>query len=269
VNDPLPLAVQLYSFRDTTRRGEDAFPLDRRLLDELARLGYGGVETVGVPGGDVVAARAALAATGLEVTSTHSWASIDDAEALDRICGDAASLGSPRVIVSGHRFESLDDLDRFAGSLNAGARIAGRHGIRVGIHNHDGEMHDVAGAGPGYALLRDRTDAIVDFQVDIFWVAVGGASPADVIRDLGPRVCSLHLKDGPALPPSASGEHPFVNVAVGSGVLDPSSAIEAAVASPSVEWLIVELDRADGLVIDAVSGSIDFLVPRGLARTGR
>ena len=189
MTSPLPLAVQLYSFRDDTRRGSAAFTLDRGLLDQLARLGYGGVETVGVPGGDVAAARAALADAGLAVTSTHSWASIDDADAFDRICADAAAIGSPRVIVSGHRFDTHDDVRRFADSLNAGATTAARHGLRVGIHNHDGEMQDVEGAGPGYALLRDATGPTVDFQVDIFWVVVGGASPDD--RHPRPRPARL------------------------------------------------------------------------------
>ena len=265
----LPLGVQLYSFRDQSRDGADQFTLDRALLDELASLGYGGVETVGVPGRDVGAAREALAAAGLAVTSTHSWASIEDADGFDRICADAAALGSPRVIVSGHRFETVDDVAGFADRLNAGSRIAARHGIRVGIHNHDGEMQDVEGQGPGYALLRDRTDPAVDFQVDIFWVAVGGADPAHVIRDLGPRVRSLHLKDGPALPPSASGGHPFVNGAVGSGVVDPAPAIAAAADVGDVEWLIVELDHADGPVIEPVRGSAEYLFGRGLARRAR
>ena len=266
MTDPLPLGVQLYSFRDHARQGSDQFTLDRALLEELAGLGYGGVETVGVPGGDVAAARDALAEAGLAVTSTHSWASIEDADGFDRICADAATLGSPRVIVSGHRFASVDEVGRVADQLNAGARIAARHGIRVGLHNHDGEMQDVEGRGPGYALLRDRTDETVDFQVDIFWVAVGGASPADVIRDLGPRVRSLHLKDGAALPRSASGGHPFVNGAVGSGVVDPAPAIAAAADAGNVEWLIVELDHADGPVIDPVRGSAEFLFRHGLAR---
>ncbi len=266
---PLPLAVQLYSFRDDTRGGSDAFTLDPGLLDELARLGYGGVETVGVPGGDVTAARAALAAAGLSVTSTHSWAPIDDPGAFERICADAAAIGSPRVIVSGHRFDGRDDVRRFADSLDAGATIAARHGLRVGIHNHDGEMQDVDGAGPGYALLRDETGPTVDFQVDIFWVVVGGASPETVIRDLGSRVCSLHVKDGPVLPPSASGGHPFVNGAVGSGVVDPGPAIAALAEAPNADWLIVELDHAAGPVIDAVAGSIAYLAGRGLARSSR
>ena len=219
----LPLAVQLYSFRDESLRGSEQFTLDRGLFDELARLGYGGVETVGVPGGDVAAAREALAQSGLAVTSTHSWASIDDADGFDRVCADAAALGSPRVVVSGGHFQTRDQVARFADSLNAGAAIAMRHGIRVGLHNHD----------------------------------------------LGSRVRSLHVKDGLEPPPSASGGHRFVNSAVGSGVVDPAAAIDAAAAAGSVEWLIVELDHADGPVIDAVTGSIEYLVGRGLARSSR
>ena len=57
------------------------------------------------------------------------------------------------------------------------------------------------------------------FQVDIFWVVVGGADPSTVIDDLGDRVVSLHVKDGVTLPSAASAE-PFVNVAVGEGVID-------------------------------------------------
>jgi sugar phosphate isomerase/epimerase len=265
----LPLAVQLYSFRDESRRGSEQFTLDRELFDELARLGYGGVETVGVPGGDVVAAREALAQAGLAVTSTHSWASIDDADKFDRVCADAAAIGSPWVIVSGGHFQTRDEIARFADSLNAGAAIAARHGIGVGLHNHDLEMHDVEGGGPAYALIRDATDPSVGFQVDIFWVFVGGASPAAVILDLGSRVRSLHVKDGLVPPPSASGGHRFANSAVGSGVVEPAPAIEAAATAGSVEWLIVELDHADGPVIDAVTGSIEYLVSRGLARSSR
>jgi len=35
----LPLAVQLYSFRDESLRGSEQFTLDRGLFDQLARLG--------------------------------------------------------------------------------------------------------------------------------------------------------------------------------------------------------------------------------------
>jgi sugar phosphate isomerase/epimerase len=106
----------------------------------------------------------------------------------------------------------------------------------------------------------------VDIQIDIFWAVVGGADPAEVIRDLGSRVVSVHLKDGVTLPPSASGDTPFVNVPVGSGVVDPARSIAAAEASGSAEWLIVEFDHVDGSAVDATRASLEHLVSRGLGR---
>jgi hypothetical protein len=47
---------------------------------------------------------------------------------------------------------------------------------------------------------------------------------------------------------------------------DPAPAIAAAAEVGGVEWLIVELDHADGPVVDAVRGSAQFLFGRGLAR---
>jgi sugar phosphate isomerase/epimerase len=121
---------------------------------------------------------------------------------------------------------------------------------------------------PIYRRLADRFDPVVAFQVDIFWVVVGGADPTTVIEALGDRVVSLHVKDGETLPSSASGE-PFVNVAVGSGVVDVGSAIATADALPGVEWLIVEFDYADGSPIAAVEGSYTYLTTHGLARGTR
>jgi sugar phosphate isomerase/epimerase len=106
----------------------------------------------------------------------------------------------------------------------------------------------------------------VDFQVDIFWVVVGGGDPAAVIGRLVDRVVSLHLKDGIELPSSAYAGKPFVNVPVGSGVVDPEPAIKAAEAQASVEWLIVEFDHVVGSPIEATGRSLDYLAERGLGR---
>ncbi len=47
-------------------------------------------------------------------------------------------------------------------------------------------------------MLAEGTDAaLVDFQVDTYWVFQGGANPADEILKLGRRVKQLHQKDLP------------------------------------------------------------------------
>ena len=83
-----------------------------------------------------------------------------------------------------------------------------------------------------------------DIQIDIFWaVSVGPIRPRRSAASVPGS--PLHLKDGVDLPPSAYGDTPFVNVPVGTGVVDPGPAVAAAESVGSVDWLIVEFDHVD------------------------
>jgi sugar phosphate isomerase/epimerase len=261
----LPLAVQLYTFRDPARFGGAGLGLDVPTLRAIAEAGFLGVETVDVPGGDPVAARDALAGLGLAIASSHTWADPGDLEAFRRAADGVAELGSGRIIVSPRPDDVRGDVTAFADRLMSAADVAAGRGLRLGIHTHDAEMSTIAGSRAIDRLAAAVGDA-VDIQIDIFWAVVGGADPAEVITGLGPRVVSLHLKDGVDLPPSAYGDVRFVNVAVGSGVVDPAPAVAAAEAGGSVEWLIVEFDHVDGSPIDATRASLEYLVGRGLGR---
>jgi sugar phosphate isomerase/epimerase len=239
--------------------------LDPGTFEAIAEAGFLGVETVDVPGGDPGAARHVLADLDLSVTSSHTWGRWSDRDAF-RVAVDAlAELGSPRVIVSPPADELRTALPAVIDRLAAAADVAAERGLRLGIHNHDAEMAVVDGRRAIDRLSAGLGDA-VDVQVDIFWAVVGGADPAEVIRKLGPRVVSLHLKDGEALPSSAASDEPFVNVPVGEGSVDPAPAVEAAEAAGNVEWLIVEFDHVAGSPIDATRASLDNLVRRGLGR---
>jgi sugar phosphate isomerase/epimerase len=263
---PLPLAVQMYTFRDPARFGGAGMGLDMPTLSAIAASGYLGVETVDVPGADPVAARRALADLDLAVTSSHTWADVADPEEFGRAAGAIAELGSQRIIVSAAGFKTLDAVEATIDRLGAAADVAGTHGLRLGYHNHSAEMTILEGAPVIDHIAAGLGDAI-DFQVDIFWVAVGGANPASVISRLGTRVVSLHLKDGVELPHAADDAKPFLNVPVGSGVVDPGPAIAAADALGSVEWLIVEFDHVEGSAIDATRQSLVELTARGLAHS--
>jgi len=262
---PLPLAVQLYTFRDPARFGGAGMGLDAPALTAIAESGFVGVETVDVPGGDAAEARRVLADLGLVVASSHTWSEWTDADAFRHAADEVASLGSPRIIVSPRPEDIADGGAGLMDRLAAAADIAAERGIRLGIHTHDGEMRMVDGQRVIDRLSNGLGDAL-DVQIDIFWAVVGGADPAEVIRRLGSRVVSLHLKDGITLPPSAYGDTPFVNVPVGSGSVDPAPAVMAAEAVGSVEWLIVEFDHVDGSAVEATRKSLDFVVSRGLGR---
>jgi sugar phosphate isomerase/epimerase len=262
---PLPLAAQLYSFRDPARFGGTGMGLDGETLTSLAEAGYLGVETVDVPGGDPVEARRLLGDLDLAVTSSHTWARLGDDEALSRAAASLAELGSRRMVVSPSGYESLESVQSTIDRIGTAAQIAASHGLRLGVHNHSAEMAMLEGLPVIDRITAGLGDA-VDIQVDIFWVAVGGADPAALIQRLGDRVVSLHIKDGAVLPSAADAE-PFVNVPVGTGVVNPAAAIAAAEAQSSVEWLIVEFDYVNGSPMDAARQSLDNLAARGLART--
>jgi sugar phosphate isomerase/epimerase len=262
---PKPLAVQLYTFRDPERFGGAGLGLDPGTLESIAAIGYLGVETVDVPGGDPVAARRALDDAGLAVTSSHTWSHPDDADAFARACDGVAALGGRRIIVSGSGFETVERVERFADDLRAAAEVAGERGLRLGYHNHSVELRPLDGVAP-LDRLTSALDGAIDLQVDIFWVAVGGADPASVIARHAPRVVSLHLKDGVELPTDAASGEPFLNVPVGAGVVDPRPAIAAAEAQAGVEWLIVEFDHVAGSALEGVRRSHAFLTEHGLGR---
>jgi len=262
---PLPLAVQLYSFRDPARFGGAGMGLDPVQLEAIAAAGYLGVESVDVPGGDPIEARRVLADTGLILASAHSWAAPSDRDAFERACAALAEIGSPTIIVSANRFGSVAEIEALAGDLGAATEIAEAYGLRFGYHNHDTEFRMVDGV-----VAMDRLLALVDpamaVQVDCYWVTVGGADPAAVISKLGERVVSLHVKDGVDLPTTVWGDEDYVNVPALEGTVRLPAAIHAAESLPSVDWLIVEFDRVHGQAIDASRQSAERLVEAGLAR---
>lgn len=262
----LPLAVQLHTFRDPARFGGAGHGLDPVTLRGIAEAGFLGVETVGVPGGDVVHARSVLEDLGLEITSSHAWVDAANHDGLAAAADALGELGSPRMILSGRPpTDSLPALEGFGDRLASAAGIVEARGLRLGYHNHDSEMRMLDGV-PIIDRLAAQLGGAMDVQIDIFWAVVGGADPASLIAGLGEQVVSLHLKDGDALPSSDRAEEPFVNVPVGEGVVDPAPSIVAAEATGSVEWLIVEFDHVVGSPLDATRRSLDNLVERGLGR---
>ena len=85
----------------------------------------------------------------------------------------------------------------------------------------------------------------MDLEIDVYWAAGGGRDPAELIRSVGDRVKTLHMKDrgpGPA----------FADAPAGQGTLD-FPAIVAAGRAAGVEWYIAEQDDAIDPLVDIVT----------------
>ncbi|MFD0020766.1 sugar phosphate isomerase/epimerase family protein [Streptomyces sp. NPDC058382] len=243
-----PLAVQLYGL-------DEAMTTDRRgTLRRLAAMGYPGVEPYDVLS-DPHGLRADLDEFGLRACSAHAWVTGDQR---DEILHALAVVGTDTAIlpyVPPERFADRESVAAVAAEINAAARAAADHGVRIGYHNHDFELSTSIQGRPALEVLADLLDPGVLLEVDTYWAAFGGQDVPDLLRRLGERVRYLHVKDGPLT--GREDDH----VAVGTGRMPVSEILAAA---PAAQWHVVELDRCATDMFEAMAQSLAHLTSEGV-----
>jgi sugar phosphate isomerase/epimerase len=248
-----PIALQLYTLREAAQTNFEG------VVRNVADIGYVGVEPAGFPGTNAEGAAKLFKSLGLQVPSIHASFPVGDAK--NQAIETAQALGTKRIISGIGRGDKWDTADKIKANCDlineAAANVAG-HGLTVGYHNHWWEFDTIVDGRPAYEHMLEQLDSSVFFQIDTYWVRVGGKNILDVIKQIGNRAPVLHIKDGPADKPESD------MVAVGSGVMD-WQAIMAASAS-TAEWHIVELDRCGSDMMTAVADSYQYLVGKGLSR---
>ena len=247
---PKPISIQLYTVRDLIAKE------GLSVIKTIAGIGYAGIEIGGTYYGKTAREFRKFADDlGLALSSSH-FPLFDEAQR-GRIVEESGVLGIKHV-VSGFgpkEFESEASVKAAAEKLNLTATWFAAQGLEVSCHNHDWEFRN-----PKFTALFYDSAPKANLQVDIYWVAVGGQNPAEVIRRYARRVKLLHVKDGPGDP--AKRDLPMT--AVGQGKVDIPGAIRAAEYG-ELEWNIVEMDHCATDTMQAVRDSYDFLTQRGLA----
>jgi sugar phosphate isomerase/epimerase len=173
------------------------------------------VEFAGYFGHTPAQVRAALARHGLTSPSTHIPLPADD-DAWKRTLDEANAIGHEWVTIAWldePMRSSSDAWARVADRFNRLGALARQAGLRFAYHNHAFEF-ERAGRGFRFDTLLMRTDpALVDFEMDVYWVTKGGADPMWYLRHHAGRFPMLHLKDATAAP-----ERRMVDV--GAGTID-------------------------------------------------
>ena len=248
---PAPIALQLYTLRQELARDFDA------TIEKVAAVGYAGVETASFAGTTVSAAARKFRDLGLTVCGVHAPLPVGDrqAEVLDTM----QALGCRRLVCASQPhelFQTLDGIRRVCDTLNEASAVAQAHGLSLGYHNHWFEFQRVEGR-PAHQHLRGCLSPEVFFEIDAYWAQTAGADPAAILRDLGPRVPLIHLKDGPAVQGQPM-------LALGQGVMDIPGLLRACAGH--AEWLIVELDECATDMFEAVRLSYQYLIANGAGR---
>jgi sugar phosphate isomerase/epimerase len=191
------LGLQLYTLR--TAMMSDA----PGTIKKVAEAGYKQVELMEAVGGQPIAALARE--HGLKVTSAFfDWRTVVTPEAdgvpkIDQVIQDAKEIGLEYLVFGyvgkGHR-ETVEHYQRIADAANSIGEQVKAAGMKLCYHNHSFEFEPLTSELMGFEVLHERFDKeLVSFELDVFWVAIGGWSPTEMLRRLGKQVSQLHLKD--------------------------------------------------------------------------
>jgi sugar phosphate isomerase/epimerase len=234
-----PLGVQLYTVRSVI---ENNLP---GTLAAIRKIGYRTVETYG---GQYKTAATdlchAIRDSGLTAPSGHF--SYSD---LDSYFDYAKELGLEYMVCSmipTTVANSSGSYKRAADQFNEWGEQARKMGMRFAFHNHDMEFKDYGGV-TGFDVLMQNTDpALVEWQMDCYWVAQAGRNPIEMLRKYGRRMPSLHLKDRkPNVPTSYdTGPASAHFTEVGTGTLDWVT-ILALAAKDHITDMYVEQDQTE------------------------
>lgn len=99
-------------------------------------------------------------------------------------------------IGKGHR-ETVKQMSALAAAANAFGRQCRDAGVQLCYHHHSFEFAPLDdGKTTGWEIfVREFDPALVKFEIDVFWAAIGGLDPVKALRDLKGRVAQVHLKD--------------------------------------------------------------------------
>jgi len=221
-------------------------------MKAVAEAGFKHVELFGFPGIDDMIKAAKDA--GLKIHSTHFQADSiirlkgDDFSGFMPIVEKAKNIGLSHLVVpyiDGNDRKTLDDWKRLAENFNKAAEKTREAGIQLCYHNHNFEFQPKEGGKSGFDIFIAEFSPAMKFELDLFWVKVGGHEPAELISQLSGRVEQLHLKDvkpGTKTPSySGVGEDDFKEV--GAGIL-PWKEILAAAKKAGVKYCHVEQDQS-------------------------
>jgi sugar phosphate isomerase/epimerase len=224
-------------------------------LAALAQIGYKEVELAGLYGKTPADFRKLLEANGLSAPATHvGLPRLRDN--LNELLDEAATLGHHWIVVpslDAADRNTVDGLRRVAESLNQAGRRARERGMRVGYHNHEGEFRPIEGQLPYDILLANTDPALVDFELDLFWIKRAGADTLAYFAKHPGRFFALHVKD-------MATDGKMVNV--GEGSID-FAGIFAQADRAGVKHYFVEHDQPTDPIADA---RVSFLAVQKLLR---
>ena len=155
-------------------------------------------------------------------------------------------------------YKSVEGITQLAQKYNAASRFAMTNGLVFGLYNHWWEFEKMQDGRIPFDILLELLDPNIFFELDVYWIAVAGQNPVEIIKKLGKRAPILQVKDGPAIwIPEFDDPFPDPMLAVGTGKMDYPAIFEAS--HGNVEWIVINIEACETDIIQAIYESYRYL----------
>ena len=158
--------------------------------------------------------------------------------------------------------QTADQCRRIAEAANRAAEKTRAAGMRMCYHNHSFEFAKLdGGERTAYDIFIEKFDPHqLDFELDVFWVKIGGQDPLELMRRLAGRITQVHLKDLKADAGVITDESNVPNEAfqeIGDGIIDIPAVMRLA-KEMGVQECHVEQDQSPA-PLESVAQSFRYL----------
>lgn len=188
------IALQLYSLRHQLQENFE------HTLEDVASIGFEGVEFAGLHGRDPIRVRELLDKLNLEVAGAHIPLNTLIGTELEKTIAINKVLKNKHIIIPGLPQElrkTKNDWIKFADTLNTLAIRFAEHGMKVGYHNHRDDFSLVEGERP-WDIVFSKTMYSVVMQLDIGHALAAQLSEdeiIEIIKRYKGRAVTVHVKD--------------------------------------------------------------------------
>ena len=189
-----------------------------------------------------------ISESGLKVISLHSYLNSIE-ENPEAVAKEALSFGTNTVVITGmYRFDygNASEVKKLSERLNNAGKALLPYGVKLLYHNHNVELQKISEDKTAYDVIIENTDPqYVNFELDTYWIADGGADVTALIDKLSDRMVMWHINDrgcrkkGPFITPILKEDA----AELGTGNMALGTILENVRAKSKVEAIVLETHK--------------------------
>jgi len=244
--------IQLYTLRDD-------MPKDPKgVLKKIAGFGYKQIESYegakgifwGMSNTDF---KKYMDDLGMKIVASHADINKD----FEKKAAEAAAIGMKYLICPwlGPQ-KSMDDYKKAADNFNKKGEICKSTGIRFAYHNHDYSFKPIEGQLPQDVMMNNTDASLVDFELDMYWVATAGEDIEAWLKKYKNRFRLCHVKDRSKTPGTNNSQN---SVDLGTGSINWPSVLKTAKENGMKHFIVEQEYYAGTTPLKAVEVNAGYM----------